>query len=110
MLSAKFFGFLLTVYHLPFTTYKMANTSLDKFRNIGIMAHIDAGKNHDTERCLLHGVRINREVEGTATMDGGAEEEAEFDRLRETVWKRTGRTPLYIIDTRHVDVDGSRRS
>jgi len=48
------------------------SVSLDRYRNIGIMAHIDAGKTTTTERILYYTGRLHRmgEVhEGAATMD-----------------------------------------
>ena len=47
-------------------------TNLDNYRNIGIMAHIDAGKTTTTERILYYtGVshKIGEVHDGAATMD-----------------------------------------
>src|SRR5687767_3614555 len=47
-------------------------TSLDQYRNIGIMAHIDAGKTTTTERILYYtgkNYKMGEVHEGAATMD-----------------------------------------
>src|SRR5438067_3010196 len=88
---------------------KMARSyPLDKVRNIGIMAHIDAGKTTTTERILFYTGRVHRmgEVhEGGATMDWMEQEKERGITITSAatacVWRDT---QVNIIDTPgHVD-------
>ena len=89
--------------------------SLENTRNIGIMAHIDAGKTTTTERILYYtGVnyKIGETHEGTATMDWMAQEQERGITITSAAttcyWKGTKeqfpQTRINIIDTPgHVD-------
>jgi elongation factor G len=85
---------------------------LAETRNIGIMAHIDAGKTTSTERILFYtGVtyKIGSVDEGTATMDWMEQERERGITITSAAttaaWKRQGKEFLInIIDTPgHVD-------
>src|SRR5881398_1091989 len=90
----------------------MAKYDLNKFRNIGIMAHIDAGKTTTTERVLYYtGVshKIGEVHEGTATMDWMEQEQERGITITSAAttcfWERNGEDHrINIIDTPgHVD-------
>ncbi|MCR5437123.1 MAG: elongation factor G [Treponema sp.] len=82
--------------------------SLDKMRNIGIMAHIDAGKTTTTERILFYTGKIHKigEIDdGQATMDWMTQEQERgitiCSAATTTQWKGY---QINIIDTPgHVD-------
>jgi elongation factor G len=95
-------------------------TPLDEYRNIGIMAHIDAGKTTTTERILYYtgkNYKIGEVHEGAATMDWMEQEQERGITITSAAttcfWQRHGQSfekgegPLYrvnIIDTPgHVD-------
>ena len=89
--------------------------SLENTRNIGIMAHIDAGKTTTTERILFYtGVnyKIGETHDGTATMDWMAQEQERGITITSAAttcyWQGTAnqfpQTRMNIIDTPgHVD-------
>jgi elongation factor G len=87
-------------------------TPLDHIRNIGIMAHIDAGKTTTTERILYYTGRTYKlgEVhDGTATMDWMEQEQERGITITSAAttcfWQRRGEQfRINIIDTPgHVD-------
>ena len=86
----------------------MATTNLEKMRNIGIMAHIDAGKTTTTERILYYTGKIHKigEIDdGQATMDWMAQEQERgitiCSAATTTYWRDH---QINIIDTPgHVD-------
>ena len=91
--------------------------SLENTRNIGIMAHIDAGKTTTTERILYY-TGINHKIgethEGAATMDWMAQEQERGITITSAAttcfWGERGskdKKRINIIDTpSHVDFSG----
>lgn len=86
----------------------MKSTDIQKVRNIGIMAHIDAGKTTTTERILYYtgkNYKIGEVHEGTATMDWMVQEQERGITITSAattcLWKDA---TINIIDTPgHVD-------
>jgi elongation factor G len=87
-------------------------TTLDRYRNIGIMAHIDAGKTTTTERILYYtgkNYKIGEVHEGAATMDWMEQEQERGITITSAAttcfWVRNGtQYRINIIDTPgHVD-------
>ncbi|MGH9853386.1 MAG: elongation factor G, partial [Blastocatellia bacterium] len=85
---------------------------LNRFRNIGIMAHIDAGKTTTTERILYYtgiSYKIGEVHEGTAIMDFMPQEQERGITITSAAttcfWRRNGEEfRINIIDTPgHVD-------
>jgi elongation factor G len=88
------------------------NTALGHYRNIGIMAHIDAGKTTTTERILYYtgkSYKIGEVHEGTAVMDWMEQEQERGITITSAAttcfWTRHGiEHRINIIDTPgHVD-------
>ncbi|HET7025609.1 MAG TPA: elongation factor G [Gemmatimonadales bacterium] len=87
-------------------------TPLERYRNIGIMAHIDAGKTTTTERILYYtgkNYKIGEVHEGAATMDWMEQEQERGITITSAAttcfWTRNGEQyRINIIDTPgHVD-------
>src|SRR5512133_3335946 len=85
-----------------------ADATLAKTRNIGIMAHIDAGKTTTTERILYYtgiNYKIGEGHEGAATMDWMPQEQERGITITSAATKASWRDhAINIIDTPgHVD-------
>lgn len=89
----------------------MKDRALSFMRNIGIMAHIDAGKTTTTERILFYtgkSHRIGEVDDGEAIMDWMEQEQERGITIQSAAttayWERGGKYQINIIDTPgHVD-------
>jgi len=90
----------------------MTSTPIELYRNIGIMAHIDAGKTTTTERILYYtgkSHKIGEVHEGAATMDWMEQEQERGITITSAAttcfWKKDNKSyRINIIDTPgHVD-------
>src|SRR5690606_21561355 len=86
----------------------MKSSEIQKVRNIGIMAHIDAGKTTTTERILFYtgkNYKIGEVHEGTATMDWMVQEQERGITITAAATTSTWHSStINIIDTPgHVD-------
>ena len=97
----------------------MANRDLHLTRNIGIMAHIDAGKTTTSERILFYTGKTHKigEVhDGAATMDWMAQEQERGITITSAAttcnWNYLGKSyKINLIDTPgHVDFPARRAS
>ena len=93
------------------TVTKDRDVPLDKIRNMGIIAHIDAGKTTTTERILFETgktYRLGSVDEGTTVTDWMAQERERgitiVSAAITTFWDLNGRYRINIIDTPgHID-------
>ena len=85
----------------------MIKYALDKYRNIGIMAHIDAGKTTTAERILYYtgkSHKIGEVHDGAATMDWMEQEQERGITITSAATTCFGDHRINIIDTPgHVD-------